>query len=152
MRAAIGCLLVLLPAVGAAAEALHATPFPLPQIDGKRLVVTAGQTTFNVPLKLSKVESFYREQLKQEPKITFKAAGAEGARTLTIESKRIGDAWAKAVLKEGEVATSITVTFIITPKKPEEISGTMPPVLFIPRSADAARDADAIDHLEHPKK
>jgi hypothetical protein len=152
MRLATCCVALLLPALAAAAEAIHTTPFPLPEIDGKKIGVAAGQTTFNLPMKFSRVEAFFREHFKQEPRITFKAAGAEGARTLTIESKRIGDAWAKAVLKEGEVLTSITVTFIITPKGPVDISGTMPPVLFIPRSADAARDADSIEHLEHPRK
>jgi hypothetical protein len=152
MRLAIALLALLLPAASLAAEAAsHDKPFPLPEIDGKKIAVASGQTSFSLPMKFSRAEAFFREQFKQEPRITLKAAGAEGTRSLTIESKRLSDAWAKAVVKEREVTTTVDVTFIFVAPT-GDVAGKMPPVLFIPRSAEAAKDADSIEHLEHPKK
>lgn len=149
MRFAFVCLAALLaPALGAAEEAR--APFPLPTIDDKQIPVAPNQTSFRLPMKFARVETFYCDQLKGKPKISFKASGAEGARILTIESKRAEDAWAKAVVKEGEVATTVDVTFVLV-MSGSTVSGTMPPVLFIPRSAEAAKTAESIEHLEHAR-
>jgi len=147
MRAALLCLALLLPALSLAAEP-SLKPFPLPAIDGKPLAVQKGQKSFRVPTRFAKVEAFLREQFKADAKVVLKSAGGDGARTLTVTSKRPDDAWAKAVVKEGEVDTTVELTPVLRFEE-QQVDGRMPLVIFIPRSADAAKDADSIEHLEH---
>ena len=97
LRVLAAVLLAPLAALGAEPQA-PLKPLPLPSIDGKPLAITAGQKTFRLPLRFAKVEAFYREQYKTDPKITLKTAGEEGQRTLTLSSKRGDDTWAKAVV------------------------------------------------------
>ena len=153
-RLAILAILAVYLALSASALAAEAAlplrPLPLPSLDGKPLAVVQGQKTFRVPLRFAKVEAFYREQFKAEPKVSLKLAGEEGKRTLTLTSKRGDDTWARAVVKEGEVETAIEVT-PVTRFEATRVEGKppMPLVIFIPRSEEAAKAADSIDHAEH---
>ena len=149
MRLALLCLCLLLPAASGAAEP-SLKPFPLPAVDGKALAVQKGQKSFRVPWRFAKVEAFFREQFKAHPKIAIKTGGSDGARTLTLTSKRADDAWAKAVVKEGEVDTTVELTPVLRFEE-EQVGGRMPLVIFIPRSADAAKAADSIEHLERTR-
>lgn len=92
---------------------LNATPFPLPAVDGKPLSVAADQKVFRLPMRFEKVRGFYDEQLGREKDVSLKVAGAAGARTLTITSRRKGDLWTKAVVKEGELETVVDVTRVL---------------------------------------
>ncbi|MGC4114691.1 MAG: hypothetical protein QM765_08795 [Myxococcales bacterium] len=127
-------------------------PLPLPSIDGKALAIAPGQKTFRVPLRFAKVEAFYRERFKADEKVTLKAAGQDGKRTLTLVSKRLDDTWAKAVVKEGEVETAIEVT-PVTRLDEQKVEGTkaMPLVIVIPRSAEVEKAANSIEHLERER-
>ncbi|MBI5549071.1 MAG: hypothetical protein HY901_34740 [Deltaproteobacteria bacterium] len=146
MRFALLCAFLLAPAAVAASEG-DQTPFPLPLIDGKPLAVVKGQTTFRLPMKFARAESFFREQFKGEAKIAFKSEGSDGARVLTLRSSRSKESWHKAVVKEGEVDTLVEVSFIFR-ANPEQVGGRMPPILFIPRSSEVSKAVDAIDHME----
>lgn len=126
-------------------------PLPLPSVDGKALAIAPGQKVFRVPLRFARVEAFYREQFKADEKVALKSAGADGKRTLTLVSKRLDDTWAKAVVKEGEVETAVEVT-PVTRLDEEKVEGrAMPLVIVIPRSAEAAKTADSIEHLERER-
>lgn len=94
----------------ALAFALQATSFPLPAIDGKPLAVTDKQKTFRLPLKFERVRAFYEEQLGKEKDVSLKVTGVSGSRVINLSSKRKGDRWTKAVVKEGELETIVDVT------------------------------------------
>jgi hypothetical protein len=125
-------------------------PLPLPSVDGKALAISAGQKSFRVPVRFARVEAFYREQYKADAKITLKAAGEDGKRTLTIVSKRADDTWAKAVVREAEVETAIEVTPVLRLAEEKVEGKAMPLVIVIPRSLEAEKAARSIEHLEHP--
>lgn len=92
---------------------LHATPFPLPAVDGKALSVAADQKVFRLPMRFEKVRAFYDEQFAKEKDVSMKLAGAGGQRVLTLTSKRKGDLWTKATVKEGELETVVDVTRVL---------------------------------------
>ena len=92
---------------------LNATPFPLPAVDGKALSVAQDQKVFRLPMRFEKVRGFYDEQFAKEKDVSLKVAGTAGARTLTITTKRKGDLWTKAVVKEGELETVVDVTRVL---------------------------------------
>jgi hypothetical protein len=92
---------------------LEAAPFPLPAVDGKALAVTGKQKTFRLPMRFERVRAFYDEQFGKEKDVSMKLSGATGARTLALSSKRKGDRWTKATVKEGELETVIEVTPVL---------------------------------------
>ena len=89
---------------------LHGTPFPLPAVDGKALAVTEKQKSFRLPMRFEKVRAFYDEQLGKEKDVSMKLSGSLGSRTLALSSKRKGDRWTRATVKEGELETVVDVT------------------------------------------
>ena len=163
MRASFIAFALLLTAGAARAEAPTPTPaaaapaklepLPLPSPNGKPIAIAAGQRSFRVPQRFAKVEAFYRERFGADKDISFTPGRAEGGtRTLTIASRRVVDTWSKVVLREAEVDTAIDVTPVIR-FGPEIIEGRGKPLvqLYIPRSPEAARMANDIDHLVPPK-
>src|SRR6476619_3378312 len=92
---------------------LHGASFPLPAVDGKALSVTEKQKSFRLPMRFEKVRAFYDEQFGKEKDVSMKLAGASPGRTLSLSSKRKGDRWTKATVKEGELETVIDVTPVV---------------------------------------
>jgi hypothetical protein len=107
---------------------LNGTPFPLPAVDGKALAVTDKQKTFRLPMRFEKVRAFYDEQFAKEKDVSLKVSGAGGARVLALTSKRKGDRWTKATVKEGELETIIDVTPVME-LGPTEVTGTGTPLV-----------------------
>lgn len=107
---------------------IHATPFPLPAVDGKPLSVTEKQKSFRLPQKFERVRAFYEEQFAKEKDVSMKLAGSSGTRTLTMTSKRKGDRWTKATVKEGELETIVDVTPVLEGAE-VEVSGTGTPLV-----------------------
>ncbi len=107
---------------------LNATPFPLPAVDGKPLSVANDQKVFRLPMRFEKVRGFYDEQFAKEKDVSLKVAGTSGARTLTITSRRKGDLWTKAVVKEGELETVVDVTRVLVGDA-VDVSGTGTPLV-----------------------
>lgn len=107
---------------------LNATPFPLPAVDGKALAVAGDQKVFRLPMRFEKVRGFYDEQFAREKDVSMKVAGTAGARTLTLTSKRKGDLWTKAVVKEGELETVVDVTRVLVGDT-VDVSGTGTPLV-----------------------
>jgi len=135
------------------ALALAATPFPLPSIDGKPLAVTEKQKVFRLPMRFEKVRSFYEERYGagKEKDVTFTVSGSPGSRKVLLASKRKGDTWTRAEVKEGEVETVVEVTPVL---RMEEIgvSGNGKPLVefIISRSPEVDNAVKSIDgeHLE----
>lgn len=92
---------------------LSATPFPLPAVDGKPLSVTEKQKTFRLPMKFERVRAFYDEQFAKEKDVSMKVTGTSPQRTISLASKRKGDRWTKATVREGELETIVDVTPVI---------------------------------------
>jgi len=150
---AIALFLSFLAPVCSAAEPA-ASPegsFPLPSLDGKALAVTNGQKTFRVPLRFARVEQFYKDQFASRKDVRLVAAGTDGDRTLTLTSRRKGDAWKSAVVREGKVDTSIEVVAVMR-MTGEAIEGNGKPLvqIVLTRSPEAAKAAAEQDHLTHP--
>ncbi|MBK7861576.1 MAG: hypothetical protein IPJ65_23765 [Archangiaceae bacterium] len=110
---------------------LHGTPFPLPAVDGKALSVTEKQKTFRLPMRFEKVRAFYDGQLAKEKDVAVKLSGAPGARVLTLSSKRKGDRWTKATVREGELETVIDVTPVVEVSEVEVSGNGSPLVQFV---------------------
>lgn len=135
------------------ALALAATPFPLPSIDGKPLAVTEKQKVFRLPMRFEKVRAFYEERYGagKEKDVSFAVTGSPGSRRVLLASKRKGDTWTRAEVKEGEVETVVEVTPVL---RMEEIgvSGNGKPLVefIISRSPEVDNAVKAIDrdHLE----
>lgn len=125
-----------------------AAPFPLPAIDGKAPAVTEKQKTFRLPMRFEKVKAFYAEQLKAAD-VTQREAVVEGRRVLTITTKATTESWTKAVIREGEVDTSVDVTPVMRLSE-ESISGNARPLVqfVFGRSPDVDQAVKAIDHTE----
>ena len=132
-----------------------AAPFPLPSIDGKNVAVAEGQKTFKLPMRFEKVRAFYEERYgaAKEKDITFAVSGTPGSRVVTMTSKRAGDTWKKAVVREGEIETVVELTPVLRLKE-EEISGNGRPLVefVIGRSADVDRAVQGIDHTEQLRR
>jgi hypothetical protein len=140
----LACLLCALPA---AAEDIK--PFPLPSPDGKALAAEPNQKTFHVPFRFARVEQFYRERFKGETKITFVPSIDRDRHVLTLKSARPSDSWAKAVIHERDVDTSVEVTQVIR-AGPELVEGNGKPLveLVITRSKEFDRQVESIDHSD----
>lgn len=135
------------------ALALAAAPFPLPSIDGKPLAVTEKQKVFRLPMRFEKVRAFYAERYGagKAPDVTFTASGTPGSRKVLLASKRKGDTWTKAEVREGEVETVVEVTPVLQ-MDAVDVSGNGKPLVefIISRSPEVDRAVKAIDreHLE----
>lgn len=121
------------------AAALAAGPFPMPSIDGKAIAVVEGRKVFKLPMRFEKVRAFYEERFgaAKEPDVSMVVTGTAGKRLVTLTSKRAGDSWKKALVKEGEVETLVEVTAVLRLKE-EEITGNGRPLVefVIGRSGD----------------
>lgn len=149
----IALFLSLLAPICSAAET-NAAPegaFPLPSIDGKALAMTQGQKTFRVPLRYVRVEQFYKDQFAGQKDVRLVPSGTDGDRSLTLTSKRKGDAWTRAVVREGKVDTSIEVVAVMR-MSGEAIEGNGKPLVqfVLTRSPEAAKAAAEMNHLERP--
>ncbi|MHB8873405.1 MAG: hypothetical protein ACYC8T_06930 [Myxococcaceae bacterium] len=148
----IGLFLALGAPLCLAAEPADAGgSFPLPSVDGKPLALVPGQKTFRVPMSFGRVEHFYREQFAREKGVSVLPAGTDGERTLTLTSRRKGETWTRAVVRQGQVDTSIEVTFVMR-MTDESIKGSGKPLVqfVLTRSPEAAKAAAEIEHLQHP--
>jgi hypothetical protein len=124
-----------------------ARAFPLPSPDGKALAAGSDQRTFHVPFGFARVEQFYRERFGAESKVTLQASTTNGRRMLTLKSSRAGDSWAKAVVREGEVETTVEVTPVLRADA-ERVEGSGRPLveLVMTRSQEVDRMVQSIDH------
>jgi hypothetical protein len=132
-------------------------PFPLPSVDGKPLAATATQKSFRLPMRFEKVRAFYDEQfIGDDAKgVTTKLSGTTGKRVLTLASTRAGDAWKKAVVREGEIETVVEITPVMRMEEAQIEGNAKPLVQFIiGRSADVTREVEAISdkHVEQIRK
>ena len=121
--------------------------FPLPAPDGKPLAASAKQRTFRVPFRYARVAQFYKERLSGDPKVQLSVRTQDGVHVLTIKSTRPTDLWAKAVIREGEVDTTVEVTPVVVGDE-ERVEGNGRPLveLVITRSKEFDRMVDSIDH------
>jgi hypothetical protein len=132
---------------------LAAGPFPLPTVDGKAIAVTDKQRSFRYPMRFEKLRAFYEEQLGKEKDITLKVAGVSPQRTLTLTSKRRGDQWVKAVVKEGEVETVVDVTPVIQGGQIDVHGTGVPLVQFVfERSKEVDKAVESLDHTNDMQK
>ncbi|MBL8955285.1 MAG: hypothetical protein JNK82_31215, partial [Myxococcaceae bacterium] len=94
--------------------------------------------------------AFYDEQLGREKDVTVKSGGTAGARTLTITSRRKGDLWTKAVVKEGELETVVDVTRVLVGDA-VDVSGTGTPLVqfVLGRSREVEK---AVEQANDPLK
>jgi hypothetical protein len=150
MKRFLAALVLALSAAGpvlADEVAAAVDPLPLPSLDGKPLAAGPDRRTFRVPLRFQRVLRFFRERFDGVEDVTLRLEGVEGSRSLTIASRRPGDAWAKAVVREAEVDTVVEVTPVLR-LEAEKVEGTGLPLveLVITRSGDSAKAADEIDH------
>ena len=130
-----------------------AAPFPLPAIDGKPLAIADGQKVFRLPMRFEKVRAFYEERYGagKEKDVSFAVTGSPGARKLALASKRKGDTWTKAEVREAEVETVVEVTPVMNMEAVDVTGNGKPLVEFIiSRSADVDQAVKSIDkdHLE----
>jgi len=135
----------------AAALVLTAAPFPLPSVGSKPLAVTDKQHVFHLPMRFEKVRDFYKAQLGDAVKdgVTLKVTGTTGQRVLTLTSKRKGDTWTKATVKEGAADTVVDVTPVLRMSATEVEGRAGPLVQFvIGRSPEVQKEVTAIDHTE----
>ncbi|HLL53739.1 MAG TPA: hypothetical protein VK447_09350 [Myxococcaceae bacterium] len=149
VTAAVVCLLSGL----ASADGAKATSplFPLPSLDGKPLAAKADQKVFRVPLRMARVEQFYRDRFATEADVSLTLTQPRGKRILTLVSKRKGDAWKKAVAREGELETVIEITPVLR-LAGEQVTGSGKPLVefVLTRSEEVKKMVDGIDHLQRP--
>ena len=126
---------------------LSAAPFPLPSVDGKAVAASAGQRTFHLPVGFGRLEKFYRAQFGSADRVTLRAQLQDGRRTLVLKSTRPTDAWAKAVVKEGELDTVVEVTPVLRAGE-ERVEGNGRPLVefVLTRSKEFDRMVEGIDH------
>jgi hypothetical protein len=143
--------LVVATAGLAASAASPPRPFPLPSADGKTLAAGADQRTFHVPFGFARVAQFYRGRFRDEPGIKLSATQNDGRRVLVIKTTRADDAWAKAVVREGEVQTTVEVTPVLRAEA-EHVEGTGRPIveLVLTRSQEVDRMVQSIEHTPDP--
>jgi hypothetical protein len=132
---------------------LTAGPFPLPTVDGKQIAVTEKQKTFRFPMRFEKLRAFYDEQFGKEKDVTMRVTGTSGQRVLALSTKRRGDRWTKATVKEGEVETIVDVTPVVEVPV-TDVQGTgQPLVQFVfERSKEVDKAVQGIDHTEDVRK
>jgi hypothetical protein len=139
----------------ALALAVTVAPFPLPTIDHKPLAVSDGQKVFRLPMRFEKVKAFYEERFGggKEPGVTLTASGAPGERLLKLASKRAGDTWTRALVKEGEGETVVEVTPVIR-MAGDTIEGNGKPLVefIFGRSPQVKSSLESIDHTEDVRR
>jgi len=139
----------------ALALAVTVAPFPLPTIDQKPLAVTDAQKVFRLPMRFEKVKAFYEERFGggKEPGVTLTASGAAGERLLKLVSKRQGDTWTRAQVKEGEGETVVEVTPVIR-MAGDTIEGNGKPLVefIFGRSPQVKSSLESIDHTEDVRR
>src|SRR3954468_22632224 len=150
LAAVLAVLTLGLPGGAGAGEQAPPEPFPLPMIGGKPPAIAPGQKSFRLPLGYARVAAFYREQFRGVAGVTLTERAPDGApRELLVRSLRATDAWAKAVVREGEGGTTVEVTPVLRADAQDVKGGARPLVqLVIGRSDEARKAAEAIDHLE----
>lgn len=126
-----------------------AAPFPLPTVDGKPPAAAKDQKIFKVPVGFARVKSFYSDQLGKNEGVKIVETQKEGHRQLTITTSSKGESWTKAVVREGEVETTIEVTPVIR-LADEQISGNGKPLVefVFGRSPEVDRAVKSIDHTD----
>ncbi len=131
----------------ALALCVAAAPFPLPSVDGKALAVAPTQKVFRLPIRFEKVREFYQGQFTGDDAqgVTSRVSGVSGKRVLTITSRRKGDPWTKALVREGDIDTVVEVTAVLQMTE-QTVSGSARPLVqfVIGRSADVDRAVEAI--------
>jgi hypothetical protein len=150
LRLALAAVVAALALGARAGEQAPPEPFPLPLVGEKPVAVAPGQKTFRLPLGYARVTAFYRDQLRGVAGVTLAERTPAGApRELTIRSLRKTDAWASAVVREGEGETTVEVTPVLRADA-QAVKGTAGPLVqfVIGRSAEARKAAESIDHLE----
>ena len=85
-----------------------AASFPLPSLDGKGLATVPDQKVFRLPSRFERIRDFYTQEFKGQADVTLKAEGTAGQRALIITSRRKGDTWKKATVKEGALETVVS--------------------------------------------
>jgi hypothetical protein len=146
----LALLLLLAPAAPAEehAAAPVLAPFPLPSPDGKTLARGPAERRFRLPLGYARVEAFYRAHFGGAAGVTIVPGREDGTRTLTIRSSRPGDAWARAVVREGVVDTTVDITPVVR-FQAEVVEGRGRPLVQLvlpPDAAEVRRMANSIDH------
>ena len=127
-------------------------PLRLPAVDNKPVAVSAGQRVFRLPMRFARVEAYYRALYATDAEVRMTVARDDAGRTLTLQSRKPGDAWAKAVIREAPVDTVVEVTPVIR-LGPEVVEARpqRPLVQFVFKHADEVqRQANSIDHLARP--
>ena len=131
---------------------LAADPFPLPMVDGKPPALTEGQKHFRLPMRFEKVRDFYLEQFSSvDRKLVSVTPSRKGdIRVLQLTSKRAGDGWRSAVIREGVMETTIDIVPVLQ-LATEEITAhrQAPLVQFVfMRSPEVQKSLESIDHTE----
>ncbi len=137
------------------ALSLAAAPFPLPSVDGKALAVKADQKVFRLPMRFEKVRAFYEERYGagKAKDVKLVLSGVPGSRTLALSSKRVGDEWTRATVKEGEGETVVEVTRVLRMKDTDITGNGRPLVEFIfTRSPEVEKAVKEIDHTEQMRR
>lgn len=134
-------MLSLLAALAVAAS------FPLPSLDGKALATVPDQKVFRLPSRFERIRDFYTQEFKGQADVTLKAEGTAGQRALVITSRRKGDTWKKATVKEGALETVVEVVPVIR-LADETIDGSGKPLveLILMRSPEVQKALETIDH------
>src|SRR5436190_20032115 len=142
LAAVVAALALGAPGGARAGEQAPPEPFPLPLVGGKPISVAPGQKTFRLPLGYARVTAFYRDQRRGAAGVTLAERTPAGApRELTIRSLRKTDAWASAVVREGEGETTVEVTPILRADA-QAVKGTASPLVqFVIGRSDEARKA-----------
>lgn len=144
-------------ATGAAAVAPAAKApvgLPIPSPSGKALASSPSQRVFRVPLSFAQVERFYRGQLGAAAGVTLTLERRTEGRTLTLTSRREGDAWSRAVVRENTVDTTVEVTPMVRAGVVSvDAQVPRPAVQFVlPPNPEVHRQAATIDHLQPPRE
>jgi hypothetical protein len=133
---------------------LAAGPFPLPMIDGKALSVPTTHTAYRYPLRFERLRAFYQQQFTDAAQVKQTLQGGAGHRVLTLVSLRAGDEWKRAVVREGELETTVEVTPVLV-LGPEAIEGQPPRPLVqfvLGRSPEVEAAIKSIDHTEQLRR
>lgn len=129
--------------------AVLCSSFPLPSVDGKAPAVAEGQTTFRIPMRFEKAKAFYVAQLGGQQRVTLREKSDGNRRVIVLTTTQEGATWAKAIVREGEVDTTIEVTPVIR-LADEQIEGQAKPLVqfLFGRSPEVEKALNTIDHTE----
>lgn len=130
-----------------------AAPFPLPTVDGKPPAVAKDQKIFKLPVGFARVKSFYAEQLGKTEGVKIVETLKDGHKLLTITTASKNESWTRALVREGDVETTIEITPVLR-FKDEEITGNGKPLVefVFGRSAEVDKALKSIDHLDDVRK